>query len=184
MLTIRWPAAPSARAFGAGGAVAAGSRFDSSTAQGTLYRDRYWNDAYLDALAEIHRSCEGHGLDAVSVALCWLVHHSLSPGHCWPVGKYGFMLDAEDLGRKRTGGFGQSKYRSGHSRPHSRGGSRRCADPCILRASSKAGIKCSDRSARELQKYGCNVDHPAKTTLPNGRSSIRWRKASPVSPRE
>jgi aflatoxin B1 aldehyde reductase len=27
-------------------------------------------------LAEIHRSCEAHGLDAVSVALRWLVHHS------------------------------------------------------------------------------------------------------------
>jgi len=25
--------------------------------------------------------------------------------------------------------------------------------------------------------------HPAKTTLPNGRSSVRWRKASPASPR-
>jgi aflatoxin B1 aldehyde reductase len=62
--------------FGASGAVAAGSRFDSSHAQGKLYRDRYWNDAYLDALAEIHRSCEGHGLDAVSVALRWLIHHS------------------------------------------------------------------------------------------------------------
>src|SRR5580700_5154038 len=58
------------------GAVAAGSRFDSSTAQGKLYRDRYWNDAYFDALAEIHRSCEGHALDTVSVALRWLVHHS------------------------------------------------------------------------------------------------------------
>src|SRR6266852_7494569 len=57
-------------------AVAAGSRFDSSTAQGKLYRDRYVNDAYLDALAEIHRSCEGHGLDAISVALRWLIHHS------------------------------------------------------------------------------------------------------------
>jgi aflatoxin B1 aldehyde reductase len=56
--------------------IAAGSRFDSSTAQGKLYRDRYWNDAYLDALAEIRRSCEGNGLDAVSVALRWLVHHS------------------------------------------------------------------------------------------------------------
>src|SRR5216683_1409123 len=41
-------------------AVAAGSRFDSSTAQGKLYRDRYMNDAYLDALAEIHRSCAGY----------------------------------------------------------------------------------------------------------------------------
>ncbi len=40
------------------------------------HRDRYWNDAYLDALAEISRSCEGHALDAVSVALRWLIHHS------------------------------------------------------------------------------------------------------------
>jgi len=61
---------------GDGGAVAAGSRFDSSHGQGKLYRERYWNDAYLDALAAIHRSCEGHGLDAVSVALRWLIHHS------------------------------------------------------------------------------------------------------------
>jgi aflatoxin B1 aldehyde reductase len=64
------------KSFGASGAVPAGSRFDISHAQGKLYRDRYWNDAYLDALAEIHRSCEGHGLDAVSVALRWLIHHS------------------------------------------------------------------------------------------------------------
>ena len=34
------------------------------------------NDAYVDALAEIHRLCEGHGLDAISVALRWLIHHS------------------------------------------------------------------------------------------------------------
>jgi hypothetical protein len=52
-------------------AVVAGSRFDSSHAQGKLYRE-----AYLDALAEIHRSCGGHGLDAVFVALRWLIHHS------------------------------------------------------------------------------------------------------------
>jgi len=62
--------------FAASDAVAAGSRFDSSHVQGKLYRDRYWNDAYLDALTEIHRSCGGYGLDAVSVALRWLIHHS------------------------------------------------------------------------------------------------------------
>ena len=27
-------------------------------------------------MAEIHRSCGGYGLDAVSVALRWLIHHS------------------------------------------------------------------------------------------------------------
>jgi len=64
------------KSFGDSGAVAAGSRFDTAHVQGKLYRDRYWNDAYLDALAEIHRSCAGHGLDAVSVALRWLIHHS------------------------------------------------------------------------------------------------------------
>ena len=64
------------RNFADNAAVAARSRFDSSTAQGKLYRDRYMNDAYLDALAKIHRSCEGHGLDAISVALRWLIHHS------------------------------------------------------------------------------------------------------------
>ena len=57
------------RNFADSAAVAAGSRFDSSTAQGKVYRDRYMNDAYLDASAEIHRSCEGHGLDPISVAL-------------------------------------------------------------------------------------------------------------------
>jgi aflatoxin B1 aldehyde reductase len=54
------------KSFGASGAAAAGSRFDSSHAQGKLYRDRYLNDAYLDALAEIHRSLrrsrQDHGL--------------------------------------------------------------------------------------------------------------------------
>jgi aflatoxin B1 aldehyde reductase len=64
------------KSFGASGAVAPGSRFDISHAQGELYRDRYWNDAYLGALAEIHRSCVGYGLDAVTVALRWLIHHS------------------------------------------------------------------------------------------------------------
>jgi hypothetical protein len=37
---------------GASDAVAAGSRFDISHAEDTLYRERYWNDAYLGALAE------------------------------------------------------------------------------------------------------------------------------------
>ena len=64
------------KSFGASDAVTAGSRFDISHVQGKLYRDRFWNDAYLDALTEIHRSCEGHGLDAISVALRWLIHHS------------------------------------------------------------------------------------------------------------
>ena len=58
----------SGKNLGVDDAVVAGSRFDNSHAQSKPYRDRYWNDDYHDALAEIHRSCGGHGLDAVSVA--------------------------------------------------------------------------------------------------------------------
>jgi hypothetical protein len=64
------------KSFGASDVIVAGSRFDISHVQGKLYRDHFWNDAYLDALTEIHRSCEDHGLDAISVALRWLIHHS------------------------------------------------------------------------------------------------------------
>ena len=64
------------KSFGDSGAVADGSRFDISHAQGKLYRDRYWNGAYFGAMAEILRSCGGYGLDTVSVALRWLIHHS------------------------------------------------------------------------------------------------------------
>jgi len=70
------------KSFGASDAVAAGSRFDISHVQGKLYRERYWNDAYLDALAEFAGSCGGYGLDEVSVALRWLVHHSQLNAEC------------------------------------------------------------------------------------------------------
>jgi aflatoxin B1 aldehyde reductase len=68
--------------FGASAEVAPRSRFDGSTAQGKVYRNRYMNDAYLDALAEIHRSCEGHGLDAISVALRLFLSFQ-EVGGCW-----------------------------------------------------------------------------------------------------
>jgi len=48
-------------------AVAAGSRIDSSLLKVKLYRDRLLNDALSRAWAEYHGSCEGHGLDAISV---------------------------------------------------------------------------------------------------------------------
>jgi aflatoxin B1 aldehyde reductase len=67
-------------AFGQEIKVAEGSRFDSSTPQGKLYRDRYWNDAYLEALRGLHDACEQLGLDPISAALRWLVHHSQLSG--------------------------------------------------------------------------------------------------------
>jgi aflatoxin B1 aldehyde reductase len=66
--------------FGQESNVTEGSRFDPSTPQGKLYRDRYWNDAYLEALRGLHDTCAQLGLDPVSVALRWLVHHSRLSG--------------------------------------------------------------------------------------------------------
>ncbi|CAK5274714.1 unnamed protein product [Mycena citricolor] len=54
-----------------------GSRFDSSHAAGTMYRKRYWNDSYFEALAEIKRVGEKHGLTLPEIALRWINHHSL-----------------------------------------------------------------------------------------------------------
>jgi hypothetical protein len=41
---------------------------------------------------------------------------------------------------------------------------------------SKGIVPVDNALARELWSYGCHADHPANTTLPNGRSSIGWRK--------
>lgn len=53
-----------------------GSRFDPGIWQGTLHRNRYWNDSYFDALESIHAVAEKHGLTDAEVALRWLKHHS------------------------------------------------------------------------------------------------------------
>jgi aflatoxin B1 aldehyde reductase len=66
--------------FGQDNNVAEGSRFDPSKPQGKLYRARYWNDAYLQALRGLHNACAQLGLDPVSAALRWLVHHSQLTG--------------------------------------------------------------------------------------------------------
>jgi aflatoxin B1 aldehyde reductase len=62
--------------FGTEDSVALGSRFDLAGPQGRMYRDRYWSDTYISTLQSLHAVCTQFGVDAISAALRWLVHHS------------------------------------------------------------------------------------------------------------
>jgi aflatoxin B1 aldehyde reductase len=53
-----------------------GSRFDPKILQGTVHRNRYWNDVYFDAIELIHAAATKHGLTDGEVALRWLKFHS------------------------------------------------------------------------------------------------------------
>lgn len=53
-----------------------GSRFDPKIIQGSIHRNRYWNDAYFDALELIHGVAVEHGFTDGEVALRWLKYHS------------------------------------------------------------------------------------------------------------
>lgn len=53
-----------------------GSRFDPDRAQGQMYRKRYWNDHYFQALDLIRPVAEKHGLSLAEIALRWMMHHS------------------------------------------------------------------------------------------------------------
>lgn len=55
----------------------AGSRFDPRGIQGQLHRNRYWNEAYFDALELIQSAGQKHGLTIGEIALRWLKHHSV-----------------------------------------------------------------------------------------------------------
>ncbi|EPQ29191.1 uncharacterized protein PFL1_03478 [Pseudozyma flocculosa PF-1] len=57
-------------------AVEAGSRFDPDRVQGQMYRKRYWNDTYFDALDQIRAVADKHGLTMAEIALRWMTHHS------------------------------------------------------------------------------------------------------------
>ncbi|KAL3473090.1 Aldo/keto reductase [Aspergillus californicus] len=54
----------------------AGSRFDPNIMQGSLHRNRYWNDVYFDAIEKIQSAATEHSLTMGEVALRWLKHHS------------------------------------------------------------------------------------------------------------
>ncbi|KAK7733302.1 hypothetical protein SLS53_008199 [Cytospora paraplurivora] len=54
-----------------------GSRFDPKRNQGAMYRSRYWNDAYFDALDVVRPVAEKLGLTTAEASLRWISHHSL-----------------------------------------------------------------------------------------------------------
>lgn len=53
-----------------------GSRFDPNRWQGKMYRARYWNDAYFDALDILRPVAKKHGFTEAECALRWMTHHS------------------------------------------------------------------------------------------------------------
>ncbi|EGP89260.1 unnamed protein product [Zymoseptoria tritici ST99CH_1A5] len=53
-----------------------GSRFDPNRWQGKMYRTRYWNDSYFDALDILRPVAKKHGLTEAECALRWMTHHS------------------------------------------------------------------------------------------------------------
>ena len=56
--------------------VEQGSRFDPNRIQGKMYRMRYWNDAYFDALDILRPVAKKHGLTEAECALRWMTNHS------------------------------------------------------------------------------------------------------------
>jgi hypothetical protein len=72
MLAIRWLAAPSARVLALAVRQPPVRVSTAHMLKASYIAIAIGNAAYLEALAEIHRSCPGHGLDAISVALRWL----------------------------------------------------------------------------------------------------------------
>ena len=56
--------------------VESGSRFDPNKWQGKMYRARYWNEQYFNALDLLRPVAKKHGLTEAECALRWMTHHS------------------------------------------------------------------------------------------------------------
>ena len=54
-----------------------GSRYDPSTLQGRLYRERYWNTSMFDALETLRTAMVEYNMTEAECALRWMAHHSL-----------------------------------------------------------------------------------------------------------
>lgn len=59
---------------GVNDAVEKGSRFDGSTVPGKMYRERYINQHYFDAMNLV--KSKSQGLPLIEIALRWIQHHS------------------------------------------------------------------------------------------------------------
>ncbi|KAF2440452.1 Aldo/keto reductase [Karstenula rhodostoma CBS 690.94] len=56
--------------------VEAGSRFDPNRLQGKLYRTRFWNDEFFNALDVVRAATKEAGISESEAALRWMMHHS------------------------------------------------------------------------------------------------------------
>lgn len=56
--------------------VEKGSRFDPETLMGKMYRMRYFQDEYFEAMEMLKPVTEKHGFTLAEVALRWMSHHS------------------------------------------------------------------------------------------------------------
>ncbi|KAF9122040.1 hypothetical protein BGW39_010075 [Mortierella sp. 14UC] len=54
----------------------AGGRFDINSSPGKLYRDRYWNTLYFEAITSLTKVTQEHQLTLVEATLRWMSHHS------------------------------------------------------------------------------------------------------------
>ncbi|KAF9922372.1 hypothetical protein FBU30_007483 [Linnemannia zychae] len=53
-----------------------GGRFDPKSNPGKMYRDRYWNTLYFEAITSLTRITTEHNLTLVEATLRWMTHHS------------------------------------------------------------------------------------------------------------
>jgi aflatoxin B1 aldehyde reductase len=58
-------------------AIEKGSRYDPSTLQGRLYRERYWNTSMFDTLETLRTAMVEYIITEAVCALRWMAHHSL-----------------------------------------------------------------------------------------------------------
>ncbi|KAF8928884.1 hypothetical protein BGZ58_009312, partial [Dissophora ornata] len=53
-----------------------GGRFNEKNLFGILYRERYWNTLYFDAIKMIEKITKEHNITLIESALRWITHHS------------------------------------------------------------------------------------------------------------
>ncbi|KAF9015971.1 Aflatoxin B1 aldehyde reductase member 2 [Haplosporangium bisporale] len=51
-------------------------RFDVKTGYGKIYRDRYWNNLFFEAVRNLTKAAEENHLTLLEASLRWMVHHS------------------------------------------------------------------------------------------------------------
>ncbi|KAF9347425.1 hypothetical protein BGX26_001079 [Mortierella sp. AD094] len=54
-----------------------GGRFDAQTTFGKIYRQRYWNSLFFDAINNLDKVAKENNLTLIESALRWMKHHSL-----------------------------------------------------------------------------------------------------------